>query len=121
MAANTIDTAVASGANDVNRVSFTLQEATREQAREQAVKKAVQDARNEAENVAQEMDLTLGQPVNIDVSSTGFRPYTPQFDAVAGGKASIPVGKASTPIQPGKVTVTANIDVIYGFNTPQMV
>ncbi len=116
MAADIIDTAIASGANDVNRVSFTLQKATREQAREQAVKKAVEDARKEAQNVAQEMSLTVGSPVNIDISSTGFRPYSPHFDMGGIAKATpTPTEETSTPIQPGKVTVTANIDVIYSF------
>lgn len=114
MAADIIDTAIASGANDVNRVSFTLQQATRDQAREQAVKKAVVDARKEAQNVAQEMSLTLDQPVNIDVSSTGFRTYTPQL-AMEQAAKSVPTDATSTPIQPGKVTVTAKINVVYGF------
>ncbi len=116
MAADIIDTAITSGANDVNRVSFTLQQATRDQAGEQAVKKAVKDAKKEAENVAQEMDLTLAQPINIDVSSTGFRAYRPHFDMGGVAKATpTPTEETSTLIEPGKVTVTAKIDVVYSF------
>lgn len=115
-AAKIIDTAIAKGANDVDKVSFTLRQTTREEAREQAVKKAVSDAEKEAQNAAQEMSIKLNGPVNIDVSSTGFRTYTPHYELRGGdGKVSLPAEDAATPIQPGKVTVTANIDVTYGF------
>ncbi|MFP3945365.1 MAG: SIMPL domain-containing protein [Halobacteriota archaeon] len=110
MAAEIIDTAISSGANDVDRVSFTLQKATRDQAREQAIKKAIEDARKEAQNVAQEMSLTLDQPVNIEVYSTGI----PRL-AMERADAGTGTGTTSTPIEPGKVTVTANINVIYAF------
>ncbi|MFP3908258.1 MAG: SIMPL domain-containing protein [Archaeoglobaceae archaeon] len=110
MAAEIIDTAISSGANDVDRVSFTLQKATRDQAREQAIKKAIEDARKEAQNVVQEMSLTLDQPVNIEVYSTGI----PRL-AMERADAGTGTGTTSTPIEPGKVTVTANINVIYAF------
>ncbi|MFO7966580.1 MAG: SIMPL domain-containing protein [Archaeoglobaceae archaeon] len=119
-AADLIDTAVQKGANDVDRVTFTLQDSTREGMREEAVKKAVQDAKTEAQHVAQEVGVQLGSPVKIDVTSTGYQPYQPRYSMAS--ETPVPVATPAptaagptTPIQEGKVTVTADIHIIYNY------
>jgi len=47
-----IDSAVAAGANEVNSVSFTLSDETRQKAREQALNNAVKAAKLEADTLA---------------------------------------------------------------------
>lgn len=119
-AAELIDTAVRNGANDVDRVTFTLQDPTREEMREEAVKKAVEDARAEAKHVAEEVGVQLGSPVKIDVTSTGYQPYRPQY-SMAEEPVPVPTPEPTaaagptTSIQEGKVTVTADIHIIYNY------
>lgn len=120
MAADLIDTAVRNGANDVDRVTFTLQDSTREGMREKAVEKAVQDAKTEAQHVAQEVGVQLGSPVKIDVTSTDYQPYQPRYSMAS--ETPVPVATPAptaagpiTPIQEGKVKVTADIHIIYNY------
>lgn len=120
MAADLIDTAVRNGANDVDRVTFTLQDSTREDMREEAVKKAIQDAKTEAQHVAQEFGVQLGSPVKIDVTSTGYQPYQPRYSMASETPVPVPTPEPTaagptTPIQEGKVKVTADIHIIYDY------
>ncbi len=119
MAADLIDTAVQNGANDVDRVTFTLQDSTREEMREEALKKAVQDAKTEAKHVAEEVGVELGSPAKIDVTSTGYQPYRPQYsmaeEPVPTATPAPTAAGPTTPIQEGKVTVTADIHILYNY------
>lgn len=114
IAAAVIDTAVGNGANDVDTVSFTLTEEARQAAREEAIAKAIDDAEAEASAAAERSGVELEEPVRIELGGTGFQPYRAQ-EAIAAPTPTPSPGGGPTPIRPGKVTVTATVDVTYGY------
>lgn len=112
-AADIIDTGVSSGANTVQRVTFTLRDTTRDQLRERAIDRAVTDADTEASATLTALGLNLGDPKQVSVGSVGFQPFQPRFDLEEA--APMPTATPSTPIRPGRVTVTATVQVTYRF------
>ncbi len=109
-----IDTAVDAGVNEVQSISFTLSEEKQQDAREQALENAVQAARADADTLASALDVVIVGPVEVTTSGGSITTtYPAPYDAVAemGYAGSV----AKTPIQPGDVSVTAYVQVIYQF------
>jgi uncharacterized protein YggE len=102
-----LDAAVAAGANNSWGVSFGLQDESA--ARSQALQSAVADARKRANAIASALGVTI-----TGVSSAGEASYTvtPPVPIAAAPSAS---GATSTPVQPGQLTVTADVNVVYTF------
>ena len=96
-----IDLAVEAGANQVQRIAFTLSDPGT--ARRRALNDAVLDARAEAETIAKALGVALG-PVQsvIEQDSGPVRPFM-QDAMVARAEA------AATPIEPGSVSVRARV------------
>ncbi|MDF2523794.1 MAG: hypothetical protein K0R31_1435 [Clostridiales bacterium] len=98
-----IDRAVESGANIINSISFTISDTT--SMYQQALNAAIDDAKAKAISVARKLNIAISQvPVQIIEQSLppeGPIPYTVQ--AV----------QAQTPIQPGQIEITAQVEVIY--------
>lgn len=99
-----LDAAVTGGANEVDRVAFTLSEETRREVRSEALGEAMADARADAETVARAEGLVLVGVRSIatgeaDVGPARFRAATPSADG--------------TEVSPGPVTVTARVEVTY--------
>lgn len=109
-----IDTAVAGGADEIDRVVFGITDGTRTELREQAIELAVENARREAEVVASAKGLTITGVQEVSTDSGRVRPY----HARVGDGAAMETaddGAPPTQIDQGTVTVSANIEVTYRF------
>ena len=109
-----IDTAVDAGVNEVQGVSFTLSDMVRQDAREQALENAVKAARADADTLANAQDVAIVGPLEVITSGGSIStPYPTPYEAVE--EMAYAGIAARTPIQPGDVSVTAYVQVIYQF------
>jgi uncharacterized protein YggE len=99
-----IDKAVKAGANEVNNISFTLSDETQQGAREQAMKNAVKAARLDADRLARELDVKITNPLQASTSG-----------GIVTTSRTLEAKSLTTPIEPGNVTVSAFVSVIYQF------
>lgn len=106
-----IDTAVNSGANRVTNVRFELRDPRTVHL--EAVQLAMQNARREAETVAAAAGQRLGPPLNI---TTGA--YAPPPSPMPGYRMDAMEMAAATPVEPGVLTVTAHVHVVYRIENP---
>ncbi|MFH0967968.1 MAG: SIMPL domain-containing protein [Methanobacteriota archaeon] len=105
-----IDIAVASGANGVSSLQFTLSKARTTEFRTQALKIAVDKAKADAEAVASALGQQVGPVREVTVDDTYSPPlYYNQDMKTASYAAAAP----STPIQPGSIDVTAKVSIAY--------
>lgn len=109
-----IDTAVGAGANNIDRVTFTLSEEKRATLRKKALREAIQNARSEAEVIAEEVGASIVEATVVDASDARVSPVHrdlafAQETAAPGGDG----GGVPTDVQPSDVTVTANVHVRY--------
>lgn len=102
-----IDVATQAGANQIDGLDFTLEE--RSQAQSDALQRAGQDARRQAEAAANALGLKLGKVLTV---STGSPPIIMARDKRMAGVAMAEMS-ASTPIDAGDVTVSAQVQVTY--------
>jgi uncharacterized protein YggE len=80
-----------------------------EAARLDALRDAMTSARREAEALAAAAGQTVGPTLSIQTSGGGrFPPPMPMYRGVA-----MDMAQATTPIEPGTLTVTASVVVIY--------
>jgi hypothetical protein len=100
----TIDTAMAAGANVVQGITFGLRDAS--SARAEALSMAVREARQKAEAIAGAAGLRIRGIDRIVENSVGIQ--------VRELRAA-PAATGSTPIEPGNVIVTAQITVVFNF------
>ncbi len=103
-----IDSAVLAGANQVNSVSFTLSEEAIAEIRLQALALAIEDAQARAKAIANKLDLTIVGVAYVS-ESAGYQPY------YADTRAGVAYEEAPTPIEPGEVTFTASVHIIFLF------
>jgi uncharacterized protein YggE len=99
-----IDKAVKAGANEVNNISFTLSGETQQGAREQAMKNAVKAARLDADRLARELGVEITGP--IQAGTEGGTVTSARF---------VETKSLTTPIEPGNITVSAFVSVVYQF------
>ena len=107
-----LDAAVAAGANDVWGLSFEIEkpEALAAEARE----KAAQDARAHAEALAKTQGRTLGDVVSVNENvGGGVRPMPAPYMAKTMDMASV-----ETPVAPGEIAVSAQLEVVYRLVKP---
>lgn len=97
-----LDTAVNAGANEVQGVMFTLSDKAFSEIEKQALQAAIQDADSKAKAVASSLGVTLLGPISV---TPGYV-YQPTVD-----KATLLASQ--TPIQPGNLEVTANVQITY--------
>jgi uncharacterized protein len=97
-----IDAAVRAGANQVQRLAFTL--AGDEAAQREALRNAVAKARGDAEIIAAALGAKLGAIQSVIEQEVGIvRPLARQAFAAA------PESAAATPIEPGQVEIRARV------------
>lgn len=111
-----IDTAVNAGANKVDSIQFMLSEEQSQILRNQALSKAVANARADADTVASALNVTITGTNTADISQG----YTPviynRYDNLATDKMyATGAQAASTTIQSGDITVTAQVYITYNF------
>jgi uncharacterized protein YggE len=96
-----IDIAAQAGANQVQRIAFTL--ANPSEPRQRALRDAVLDAQAEAQSIAAALKATLGPVQSVVEQDSGpVRPF--MQDAVMARAEA-----ASTPIEPGTISVRARV------------
>ena len=100
-----IDSAIAAGANRVNFVNFTVKEDTK--ARGEAITIATRKARAQADALAAALGVKLGKVLKATTVSE-VRPVPMQGMAMATSFA-----RAATPVEPGEVTVPANVSLVF--------
>lgn len=103
-----IDAAIGAGANRVASLRFELRDM--DGARLEAIAQAVEKGRREAEVVARAAGQQLGLPMSIHTSSDF--PY-PQPMYAMERSVAMNAPQASTPIETGTLTITANVTLVY--------
>jgi uncharacterized protein YggE len=104
-----IDIAVANGVNQASSIQFLLSDEQARVLRTEALKKAVSNARADADTVAAALGTTITDVKSADISG-GYTPVLFENYQAADVMAK---SAAPTPIQPGDVTVTAQVSVTY--------
>jgi hypothetical protein len=102
-----IDSATQVGANRIENLSFGTDK--KEQYRKEALAKAVQDAKETAEIVAKASGVKIVRILRI---SPSYEVPVPVYREL-GIKARVAAEAAPTPIEPGELTVTATVNVVY--------
>ena len=111
-AGEVVDRSIDAGADSIGHIEFTISDARREELYDQAVDRAVTDARQEAELYTNAAGGTRGDPVRIETTQTGHRPFRQQVDMAAEAELE---DSAATRIEQGDVAVTAEVNIVYGF------
>lgn len=106
-----IDAAVASGANQIQGVSFELKNDTSQ--RQSALRDAAQQARTKAEAIAQALGVALGPIQEVQEQGAAHMPIP-----YAMGAARASFDAAQTPVQPGELTVSADLTVRFRIIQP---
>jgi uncharacterized protein YggE len=99
-----LDTAIGAGINEVQGIVFTLSDASYAAIEKQALQLAIQDADAKAKGIASNLGVTLVGPISVTPGYT----FQPAFERLA-------TASAQTPIQPGSLQVTANVQIVYQF------
>jgi hypothetical protein len=97
-----LDAAIGAGVNDVQGVIFTLTQTTYANVEQQALQLALQDGGTKAKAMASTLGVTLLGPVSVIPGYTS-QPVPQRLTASA----------AQTPIQPGALQVTVNVQITY--------
>jgi uncharacterized protein YggE len=108
-----IDTAVDAGADTVGRVTFTLSDEKRSELREKALRQAIQGARAEAESIADEVGTSIADVSVVDASEGHVSPVHREVAYTADAAMETPTAGASTGVEPGDVTVSAQVRIQY--------
>lgn len=101
-----IDAALGAGANNVQRLGFTL--AKPEQAQSEALKAAAANARAEAAALAGALSLSIVRVLTVEETSGGPRPMV-----FAEMSQQMERKAMATPITPGQIDVPATVTITY--------
>ncbi len=102
-----IDSATQVGANRIENISFGSDK--REEYRKEALVKAVQDAKGTAEIVAGASGVKIVRILKISPSYEVPRPLYREF----GAQKLAAMEAAPTPIEPGELTVSASVNIVF--------
>ena len=108
-AGESIDKAVAAGANQVEDIQF-LKKDTGPQQRE-ALQKGCKDARLKAEAMAEGLGVKLGDIASVEESSA-VTPVTFN-ERMMKAEANMDMGSVTTAIQPGELEINATVTVVF--------
>jgi uncharacterized protein len=108
-----IDTAIAAGANTVDRIDFALSDKKLEETKANLIKQAMQDAKAKADTVASAAGMKVVGIRSINLNELAIQP-PPIPSPIALAKQSLAATEARpTPIISGQEEVTTNIAVIF--------
>ncbi|MEA1869300.1 MAG: SIMPL domain-containing protein [Euryarchaeota archaeon] len=123
-----IGAALGSGANEIDDVTFTVSDERQANLKDEAIADAARRASADAASVADAMGVTIMGPIEISTTGSQFSPYRMYMDYdtgyKGGGMMAIPEAEmmatpmkmgAGPQIQPGDVTVSAQVTVVYEF------
>lgn len=105
-----IDSATKAGANTINSIRFTIDDDS--QYYQEALKLAMADAKGKAQAVLGTFGKTAGLPYSVSEVSNGGGLY---YDYYPGKGVAEAAMDASTPIESGQITITANVSVSYDY------
>jgi uncharacterized protein YggE len=103
-----LDAAVGAGADTSWGVSFGVRDPSG--ARTQALQSAIVDARKRADSMATALGVTVTGVGSASEASYSQIPPVYGAQAAAGAPAAVP-----TPVQPGEMTISADVNVVYTF------
>ena len=104
-----IDTALSSGATEIDDVKFTLTDETRRACRDEAIQLAVDEARHDAAATAEAADRVLGDIVDMGVDRARVSPSQHSGEALALASTH----NVDTSIQSGNVSVSVTVSASY--------
>ena len=104
-----LDAAINAGANNAGNISFSIKDQTGYY--QQALARAVQQARQKGDALASAMGASIVSVQSVEEESSVA---APRFEAAAPRAANV-AAMAPTPVQPGELTVTAKVRVVYTF------
>ncbi len=121
-----IGAALGAGANEIDDVVFTVSDERQVELKGEAIADAVKKARADATSVAKAMDVQIVGPVEISTTGSRLSPYRMYmgYDTGYGRMVTpeempvpMPTPEVAAPpqIQPGDVTVSAQVTVVYEF------
>jgi uncharacterized protein YggE len=104
---NLLDDVISAGANSINSIQFDVADKT--QALKDARVKAVDDAKTQASELADAAGIKLGdiQTISFFDNSPG-----PMFQGKGGGAGGA-TADASVPIQPGQLSISVSVNIVY--------
>lgn len=98
-----IDGSVASGANEISGISFSVSEEKQKQIHEKLLAQAVEDANSKAKRLAENLKVKILGVRTSSISETGFsQPLSAGF-----------AEKTVTPIMPGETQLTLSVQMNY--------
>ncbi len=100
-----LDAVIMAGANNINGITFDV--SNKVEAEKEARCLAVEDAKARASELAELAGVELGEPININVYSSGTPVPTYEGKYLGSGLAS------QTPISAGQLTLTVNADMSF--------
>lgn len=104
-----VDIAVSNGATQISNINFDISDEKEDEYKKQALSEATTNAKEEAEVIASSLGVRLGKIKTVSESEFYYRPYTYSMEKTVGQAA---VDEATT-VMPGKLTVTAYVNIIY--------
>jgi len=107
-----LDSSVKAGANTINNIQFDL--ANHTSAVKQARDEALSNAIKQAQEMADAAEVSLGEIQTIyyyDYSPSAAQPAYMDFGK--GGGGDISAARMEVPINPGQVTITATVSIVY--------
>lgn len=108
-----IDAASAAGANQINGITYTVENNT--EALKQARAAAVNDAKAKADQLAAAGGIKVGSVVNMVESAQGNEPVPMVANGVKAADSAA-AGAAPTQIEAGQLKVVVNVQVTYGIS-----
>ena len=102
---NLLDDAISAGANNINSIQFDVEDKTA--AVKEARTKAMEDAKMQAQELADAAGVSLGEIQNISFYDNSAYP-TQDYGKGGGGAMN-----AAVPIQPGQLTISVNVSLVY--------
>jgi uncharacterized protein YggE len=104
-----LDAAVDAGANKVDSISFTLDEAKEKEIKQQLLVQAATDAKKQAETLATASGVKVAGVMSI--TQTSYYPPSPYYYRMA--EDAVGAAAPSTEITPGNVDVSVSVSAVY--------
>lgn len=122
MIGDVIDVSLLEGVNEINYVTFTVSDERQAELRDEAIADAVKKAKADAMSAARAMDVQIVGPIEISNTGSQLSPYRmymgyqTAYDMVKLEASEEEMVIAAGPqIQPGDVTLSAQVTVVYEF------
>jgi uncharacterized protein YggE len=108
-----IDTAIAAGANTVDRIDFILSDKKLEETKTNLINQAMQDARAKADIVASAAGMKVAGIRSINLNEFAIQPPFPPPPIPLAKQSLVAAEARPTPIISGQQEVTTNVGIIF--------